>query len=204
MKKSFCLETVGALALFLVGSASAGTVIQLGGGWQATIEDDPFIDIAVDFVSLEDDILVIEKFANFTSLSALDVVFTQVGTDAETVSQIAISDELVYNGTGSAWTSYQNILIGDAVWNTAATAGVAISPFTTMNFSDGDTVLTLSNGVVNDGDFFTPGLFGGAFIIDVDLSGDVASFTLSEVPIPAPGAAVLLALGLLGGGRRRR
>src|SRR5262245_3331715 len=93
-----------AAALILSSSANAALVLNLGGGWQATITDEANVDLAVDFVSLQDNILVIEKFANFISVDPftgmpmpVHISFNQIAPDSQTVSRIVITDEIIAN-----------------------------------------------------------------------------------------------------------
>lgn len=203
-----------ALALSAGFAANAGTVIDVGGGWEITIiSDNTLVDVSVDFVSLKDDILVIEKFANFISIDPLTgipdpliIAFNQVASDALTVSTIVIADELIFNNSGVDWTAYQNILLGSqATFDPVASAGFDVSPFTSLSFSNGNQIATASGGVVADGDIWTPGLSAGELVINVDLSDNApAKFLLKEIPVPTPGAIALLGVAGLLGSRRRR
>ena len=194
--------------------AMAEVTIDLGGGWQATIFEETLVDLAVDYVSLEEDILVIEKFANFASIDPLTgqpdpvrINFFQTESDENTVSRIVIADEIIQNNTGSAFTQFDMVLLGSqATWNEQLSAGISLDGFTDLSFSDNSQRATFSGGTVAAGDFWTPGADFGELVIDVDLSSQTAaSFVLKEIPtVPAPGAFALLGLAGLASRRRRR
>ncbi len=193
--------------------AQADVTIALGGGWEAVIFQENLVDLAVDYVSIEDDVLVIEKFANFASIDPftgqpdpIRIAFNQVGTDAETVSRIVIADELVANNTGFDFYQFEMVLLGaQATWDQAGSAGFSINPFTEMDFI-GDQNVLFSGGTVEDGTFWTPGELTGELIIDIDLSNTTPStFILKEIAmVPAPAAVALLGLAGLSTRRRRR
>ena len=212
MKARAWIVAVGALTL--TPAAMADLIINLGGGWQATIFNEDNVDLAVDFVSIEDDILVIQKFANFTTIDPFSgqpdpvrIAFNQIDSDANTVSRIVITDELIFNNTGLLWDQYQNVLLGGNVeWNQAESAGFSIDPFTTRSYNDDSTIVTFEGGPgIEDGAAWTPGLDAGGLVIDIDLSGEEAvKFVLKEIPTPGPGALALLGVAGLLGRRRRR
>lgn len=211
--KSKALIVSTACALMLAPAAMADLVIDLGGGWQATIFNEDNVDLAVDFVSIEEDILVIQKFANFTTIDPFSgqpdpvrIAFNQIADDDMTVSRIVLTDELIFNNTGLDWTSYQEILLGGNVaWNQDASADFSIDPFTTRDYNDDSTIVTFAGGVVGDKTSWTPGIESGGLLMDIDLSGEEAvKFVLKEVPLPGPGALALLGIAGMAGGRRRR
>lgn len=213
MKRSTTLAALGA-AVVLTTTARADLVVDLGGGWEAVIFEPNLVGLAVDFVSIENDILVIEKFADFFGVDPITgqpvparIAFTQTGSDAETVSRIVITDELLANHTGSAWTGFQMSLLGSsATFDAAASADFSIDPFSSMTFSDDASTAFFSGGSVADGDFWTPGAVSGGLWIDVDLSGTApVTFILKEIAvIPAPAATAVLAFAATLVGRRRR
>jgi MYXO-CTERM domain-containing protein len=209
------------VAAGLAGTASAELIdlvdpsTGMSSGWQAEIFDPGMVDLVTDFVSIRDDVVVIEKFAEFIEIDKftgepvpITITFKQVAGDDDTVSRIVITDEFIFNNTGQDWVDFENILVdsGNAVWNPDAMATLDISPFGSFEFLDGDTNFRVFDGVVADGDTWTPGLRSGGFVIDIDLSGDdPVIFSLKEAPsIPAPGALALLAIGGVAAVRRRR
>lgn len=202
----------GAVVLTIVPAANAVLVLNLGGGWQATIADDVNVDIEVDFVSLPDNVLSIEKFAKFITVdpftgmpTPVSIVFNQIAPDAETVSRIVISQETIANNTGLDWVAFRNeILGGVATFNQAESATFSINPFTNRTYSASSDAVTFDGGVVTAGSVWTPGFDAGDLVIDIDLSGDSpAKFVLKELP-QVPGPAGLAVLGLLGLARARR
>ena len=58
---------VASTGLILAAGAAPGAVILQAGGWQVEVADELVsdVDLFVDFASLEDNVLVIEKFAQF-------------------------------------------------------------------------------------------------------------------------------------------
>jgi hypothetical protein len=202
-----------AFALTVTAAANAALVLNLGGGWQATIQDDVNVDLAVDFVSIQDNILVIEKFANFISIDPftgmpmpIAISFNQIASDAQTVSKIVITDEIIANNTGLDWVAFRNeILGGSATFNQAQSASFSINPFTNTTYSAGSDSVTYDGGVISSGTIWAPGTLSGGLVIDIDLSGDSpVKFILKEIPmVPAPAGLALLGAAALGARRRR-
>lgn len=187
----------------------------MSAGWQVEVFNEGMVDIVTDFVSIRENIVVIEKFAEFVEIDEftgqpvpVNLTFTQIGDDDNTVSKIVITDEIIINNTGQDWIDFEHILVngGDAVWNPGQMGTLSIDPFTSDEFLDGNTIYRQFDGVVPDGTTWTPGLKSGGFVIDVDLSGDdPLVFSLKEAPsVPAPGVLGLLAISGLAAGRRRR
>lgn len=196
----------------LAVSAQAQIIIDLGGGWQAKIFNAQ-VDLTVDFFDFEKDILVLEKFANFTEIdkktglpAPLSIAFTQIAPDDETVSHIVLTDAFIFNNTGVDWSAFREILLGDHVaFDPEDTSDFSIDPFTTMNFIDKNREVIFSGGTVFDGTIWTPGVVSGALVINVDLSGDdPVKFVLKELPVPAPGALAIIVGGMLVSRRRRQ
>ena len=206
------LCVVSGAALCLSVSAQADIVIDLGGGWEATIFNEQ-VDLVVDFVDFDKDIIVLQKFANFTEIdkktglpAPLSIAFNQIAPDEETVSHIVLTDAFIFNNTGMNWSAFREILLGAHVaFDPAASADFSIDPFTTMTFIDDNTEVIFSGGTVFDGTAWTPGADSGALVINVDLSRDnPVKFVLKELPVPAPGALAIVACGMLVSRRRRR
>lgn len=207
---------VASTGLILAAGAAPGAVILQAGGWQVEVADELVsdVDLFVDFVSLQDNVLVIEKFAQFRRVSdltgrpdAINLTFTQIAPDAQTISRIAIADEAATNLTGIEWSGFEMALIGGAAFNTALSANFSFAPFTSRTYADGDTIVRFEDGSVPTGTTWFPGAARGELVFDIDLSGaDAQVITLKELPlpVPAPGA---IAVGALAAGmflRRRR
>jgi len=195
--------------LSLTALACGELVIPLDGGWQATVLDDAMADLSVDF--LGEDLLVLEKFAEFWKLDDMTgtpvpirIMFEQVASDAETVSRIAITDEMIINHTGLGWLDFHMELLSPiAVWNPEDSADFSYDPFETMAFSDDLHSVDFDDGFIPDDGVWMPGMTSGALYIDIDLSPtDPVCFVLKEFPTPAPGAWALLAAGFLAARRR--
>ncbi len=203
--RQFVIAGIAAAALCVAQSARAEVVLDLGGGWQATIQDQSVLDLVVDYVSLEDDLLVLQKFATFASLTQMDISFEQTADDANTVSTIVITDEFVFNNSGTDWNAFSMNVDGDATFDAAASASFSIDPYTDADFAGDMKSVLFSGGTVADSAFWTPGLASGGLYINVDLSGDgMAGFRLGEMPVPAPSALIVFGLAGLARSRRRR
>lgn len=211
-QRGFIVGSAAALLAF-AGMASASPELRdLGHGWQVLLPDADVIDIVVDDGASNSQQLVIEKFATFLSLDALDLVFTQ--TSAGAAPRIIITDEYINNMTGVTWNAFTNSLVdvtpgtSAAVFNQPLSANLSISPFTVASYNVASTSVTFSGGNIPDGGFWFPGVAQGALVVDVTSTpGVFSSFTLREAPtgVPTPGAAVLgtLACGVLAARRRR-
>jgi len=205
----FLLAAFGAAPL-----APAGVVVQLGGGWEAEIFDPVDVDLITDFVSIENNILVIEKFAAFDQIDPLtgspvpvNILFRQNAPDIFTVSRIAITDEIIFNDTDSPWNRFDMALLGAAArWNVEQSAGFSFEPFDQRTYSDDLRTVSFTQGLIGAGQSWTPGLQNGAMIIDINEDGGPVNFVLKEIPysVPAPGVLVLMAGLLFVSSRRRR
>lgn len=196
-------------------SCPAGTVPLMDGqgdfsGWCMSSSDPDAVDYFVDAVDLEDDLALVEIFKSFlrppSPLTGLVppilIDFVQVCDDGNTVSQIYIADEVIFNGTGVAWSDYHwSLFDGNESWfDVSESAGFSVAPFTNKvfgGFLDSPTnnkakSLDVDGGTVPVGGSFFPGNGPGELKIQVDLaSRDVPiSFTLKQRPtIPADAAA---------------
>ncbi len=212
VQRGFIVGSAAALLAFAGVASAAPELRDLGHGWQVLLPDADVIDIVVDEAASSSQQLVIEKFATFMSLNALDLVFTQ--TSAAAAPRIIITDEYISNMTGTAWNAFTNALVdvspagSAAVFNPAASAGLSISPFTVATYEAGNTSVTFSGGIVADQAFWFPGVASGALVVNVTFNPLApTSFTLREVPtgVPTPGASALgiAACGLIAARRRR-
>lgn len=201
------LGIVAALAAISSASiANAGPLVKnLGGGWQVTIPDSDLVDVVTDYV--DRDILVVEKAAEFIDIDPItlqpapvNLLFQQILPDAQTTPRIIITNEIILNHTGQAWTSFRNILIdaGQVMFNQPLSATFSIAPFTTRTYNGLSTEVEFAGGVVPNGALWTPGVAAGALVIDVNLTmpGPV-SFTLKELPVPEPASGGLVLAGAL-------
>jgi len=206
-------------AIFCAASALAGPVTKnLGGGWQVTIFDPINVDVVTDFVSVNGNILVIEKYANFVGVDPItglprpaQLLFEQIEPDLTTVSRIVLTDQIIVNNSGIDWNLFREELIptktGQQIFNQALSADFSIEPFTTRTYNDVGSVVDFAGGVVPNGTTWGPGIANGGLYIDVDLDSSIEAFTfvLKELPFPEPasGLLVLLAAGIGAVARRR-
>lgn len=230
VKRFFGLPALaaGAVALgvgaFTPSQAAAATKDFSSFGWMADL--DPGVDLTVLNTGGSTITLALEKTADFTSTSPLNIVFRQVGTTS--VSHIVIADENVLNDSGSAWSSFGFSLSGMSnngvvpTFDAAASAGfTAGTQLPTLTFGSGNTQATASGGSVASGTFpanlFQPGA-SGDLVINADpfaAGNGTQRFTFTETPnpssappvIPLPAAAwptfaMLAGLGLVGTSKR--
>ena len=205
----------GAIIALIAGSASAGTIVSLGQGWEAEIFEPVPGTVSLFVDPSPAGTLVIQKFAEFIANDPFTgapapvlIQFRQIASDANTATRIVINDELIKNSTGQNWSAFQMALLdgGNAVWNQALSAGFSINPpFTTTTYSPDSTVVTFAGGSLAAGATWAPGIANGGMVIDINLAGDNPMvFNLKEVAIPAPGSMLVAGVALLGMGRRRR
>ena len=219
----FSIAISAALAMPVI--AQAGTVNLCGGaaGWSASWDNtlDGLVQIiAADCSQLANGRVFIDKSAEFTQppvngvFPGIPIVFTQ--TAVTNVTRLIIEDEIITNSTGQPWTDFHMVLTGPAVFDPAASAvsggpppiGFSIAPFTIAGFSNGNTRLDISGGVVANGTQWFPGSGvsdGELHIVATPNAGQpFATFTLTETPTPEPSALTLLALGAVSLFGRRR
>lgn len=201
--------------------ASAGVVVNLGGGWSAQVNDDAKVSFNVDQIG--ENYLAIEISKDFNLppeggvFPSISILFVQTAPDAQTVPNIVILDESVTNLTTRDWTDYHMQVIGgpDVWFDTVNSAGFSMSPFTNQAFSDpgnlfgGDptkaTRLDADGGIVFHNSSFFPGAGAGELVIaaDVAAAGDPLTFLLVQTPTPEPAALALIGLGMVFLRRRR-
>jgi hypothetical protein len=214
-----CAALAGVLVLAAGSVANADIIRDLGGGWQIIIATafQDHVDVVTDAFNAQTNTLVVEKFAEFTQVDpftgmpgGISVTFRQILPDAQTANHIVITDEALYNFTGMNWTGFRMQLIdsGQATFDPAATAasGLNINPFTAIAYSNGNTQVDFSGGVVPNGGAWYPGISQGGIVINVNLAADgPVQFSLKETPIPTPGAAALMGVGgIVFASRRKR
>lgn len=184
-------------------------------GWEAVIFDPDHVSLVTDAVNIQDGVIVLEKFAEFRGIDpftgapeAINILFRQVRSDAQTVSRFVITDEVIVNSTGLDWVDFKNILVdhGSVTFNTALSANFSIDPFMSREYSGDGTIARFFDGTIVAGQVWTPGFAQGGLVWDVNLGQDhPVIFSLKELPaVPAPGAMALLGLAGLCAARRKR
>ena len=220
--------TVAALVtlLLFVSSGRGDVVVPLvqGGmdsGWDAVIADNVNTGIVIDLITSEYVVIEIAKIfpdpPSATGRFTPNLIeFRQRLGDAETLTDIRIADEIIFNATGSEWEDYHWRIVGEAAaFDRPATeaGGFSINPFTNKTWgpsqvgwdlsspdSPGDhpAVLNVDGGLVPDRRSFLPGLGSEPLFIDVKLGepGVMDSdFILVQTPTPEPATAAVVALG---------
>lgn len=224
--KWFKLSAAAILAIGLAAAPASAKTEELtltnangtvDSGWSATW--DSSLDSQLTLVSkgVVGNNFFIEKDATFNAndLGGLAIVFQKTSPDAKT---LVINDETIINNSGIAWNGF-NFALGTGSDPNSGMPGFAfatsdgssglgdfsIKPFTSFNFSSQDTVLTVADGTVNQGDVWLPGSTSQMGLAIVANGDSVSSFALKEIPnaIPLPAAAwtglsTLLGLGLIG------
>jgi len=188
---------------------AAAAVVDLGKGWQASWDPswDAFVHVQT-VLSLDNDVLIIRKAAEFTHLPVNGVFppipITFLQTSPVAANYIVIEDEAILNSTGIDWTDFHiDLLGGKAVFDPGLTAssggpdpiGWDIAPFAKAAFTTLKR-LDVWDGVVPKDWWPGAGATGGQLWLRVFPDPDVfAWFTLKENPTPEPATVCLLALG---------
>jgi len=208
LRKICSMVLVAVLAGAMLPAASqAGALLGDGsasGGWTASAPDG--VTVSLEVLGIVDDTLVLKKTAVFDSLGPIPIQFLKGSSG---ISKIVIDFEEVTNNSGSAWSSFNLHVLGNAGatlvdFDPTSAANWDGDAFTDPNtLSSNNQSLTLSGGTVANGATFHPGIEagpnGGNLIINA-----VASFSLNETPtagenvIPLPAAAWMGLSGLLG------
>jgi hypothetical protein len=207
------VAAVAAATLFGFSSSSQAVTIPLTGtdafgntinsGWVASYADSYAaagwnVSLAFRGLSTDGSQFFFEKDATFMApagngIDGLEIQFTKVDPSAK---QLVINDEIINNQTGVDWNGFQWRLASGSTSGgpgfTFSTTngpadGFAISPFTTMTFAEGNTVLNFAGGTVANGQTWFAGansLTGIAIVSGANTS----SFALKEIPAGGPGA----------------
>lgn len=220
----FSAQQSKAVTVALNGVDANGNVVS--SGWTASYSD-AFVtagwDVALTFRGLSGDgsQFFFEKDATFKAPAGngndgLEILFQKVDPNAK---ELVINDEIITNQTGVDWNAFQWILASDRSGGTPSftfaptngpASGFAISPFTSMNFADQNSVLSFTGGTVANGQTWFAGA-NSATGIAIVANNSVSSFALKEVPIPIPlpaaawtGMSTLVGLGLLAAAKNAR
>jgi len=211
----FRKATSVASVLLLASFASADVIVDLvdgsdDSGWSVVMPDDTSNGIIVDDVSSSSVRIEIAKTFTESLLGGgcapRTYLFRQRLPDADTVSTIQITDEIIRNLSGLDWQDYHWEIVGwTAAFDKIATdaSGFSIDPFTNKVWGPAQggwggnypAKLDVDGGVVPHGGTFTPGLAAGKLYIEVDLGPANSDFALVQVPTPEPGAMLLILVG---------
>lgn len=202
----------------LIDTTNPGSPVD--SGWTATLADNIHNGIIVDSVSAGYVHIEITKDFYNAPVNGVyttnKIQFTQRLADGLTTPKILITDENIWNNTGSDWGDYHWWVTDSGVaFDKTATdnSGFSINPFTTKTWEAPpvgwtaaySSELNVQGGIVHNGDFFTPGLDNGYLAIQVDLTNQqAASFTLYQAPAPEPATMAMLLCGVGMLIRRRR
>jgi len=205
------LTVLLALAAFLavIPATNADTIDLGNSGWQAVLYDGPNIGVLIDADT--EQFLMIEIIKTFAQppdsgvFAPITVDFNQIAADGATTAIIVLNDEIITNNTGSDWMDYHWSIEGPAAFNISMTEGTGfdVSPFTNMDWTpkagwsaNHASALNVDGGIVPDGSTFFPGVDAGMLVIDVDLTAQDSSFTLTQNPTPERATLLVLAAGL--------
>ncbi|MCZ6681665.1 MAG: PEP-CTERM sorting domain-containing protein [Planctomycetota bacterium] len=213
-----------ALAAVICTPAFGGTVVvNLGGGWEATVFDPENAVVTsdapgADFISFHIDKDFTDPPGVGGLFPAINILFSQTAPDEATETTLVLDFENIMNMTGANWDDYHwQLLDGGDVWfDVPASLAWDVSPFTNpATFTDpggifGDvnkaTHVDANGGLVPDGGSFSPGLAAGDLVMKVNLnnSEEPLNFTLKQFPTPEPSTVLLIGFGAVVLARRRR
>jgi hypothetical protein len=200
--------TAFAAALSLFGGAVATSHAETitADGWKITFPDSTMGSSFIGLTGVVSDgstLVIGEKDANFAAVEPLPIVFQEVGKTA--ASSIEIMNEAIVNSSGTTWSGFDFVLVGNATF-----------PGSTFDLPAGYTGVSVGSteidytGVQAAGDVSLWGLTGKPLVIDPStVAGNV--FFFKEIPVSGPmvplpaaawqGLTGLLGLGLLAGGK---
>lgn len=204
-----------AAAVAFAATASAGSVVLDGSGWQASWDSslDGLVDITLDGVT--SNAVIIQKSIEFTQgpgiaglFPPVAITFTQLTANA--VPYIVLADEILTNHTGTAWTDFHMQLVdgGDAAFDPVSTfgSGFSAAPFGHMTFGNSNTTFDVdgfglgpggSDATIPNGATYFPGTGSGELYIlaNTHATAPFEVFTLKESPTPEPATGMVLLLG---------
>jgi hypothetical protein len=210
MIKSIKLAGISAFAaaLSLFGGAVASSHAETitADGWKITFPDSTMGSSFIGLTGIVSDgstLVIGEKDANFTAVEPLPIVFQEVGKTA--ASSIQIDNEAIVNSSGTNWSGFDFVLVGNATF-----------PGSTFDLPAGYTGVSAGSteidytGVQAAGDVSMWGLTGKPLVIDPSTAAGTVFF-FKEIPVSGPmvplpaaawqGLTGLLGLGLLAGGK---
>jgi len=210
--KQFKLASVAVLTVIvgLAMNVHAGTQTLLSGvntgGWTATAPSDANVGLQV--LGGINGTLFLKKHAIFDDTEVNEEFFSSVPIQFPRgqggVNKIVIDFEELGNETGKDWGSFQMLLLGKATFGADSVNfdGDAFKHTELTADAQGNkTIITLSDGIVHDGESFFPGFGKGHGDLVINTTG---SFSLNEQPgvisVPLPAAAWTGLSGLIGMG----